>query len=133
MRSWQTEEIEELIVWVEENHERLRGRPVDWIRKAKEDIFPNNEHITAKKVRDKYTNMKKAWKEAKTMQEQSGFGLRGEDCESTENIESYSYLLIYRPGRRTRANALAPVFTATYFEVSLQAVLAWLIVLTSLM
>ena len=48
---------------MEENHERLRGRPADWIHKVKEDIFSDNEHITAKKVRDKHTNMKKAWKD----------------------------------------------------------------------
>lgn len=70
---------------MEENHERLRGRPADWIHKVKEDIFRDNEHITAKKVRDKCTNMKKAWKEAKAMQEQSGFGLREEDCERSIN------------------------------------------------
>ena len=75
---------------MEENHERLRGKPADWIHKVKEDIFPNNEHITAKKVRDKYTNMKKAWKDAKMMQEQSGFGLREEDCERSINGIIYS-------------------------------------------
>ena len=78
---------------MEENHERLRGRPADWIYKVKEDIFPDNEHITAKIVRDKYTNMKKSWKVAKAMQEQSGFGLREEDCERSINgIIPSSYL-----------------------------------------
>ena len=73
---------------MEENHERLRGKPADWINGIKEDVFPDSEgfkHITVKKVRDKYNNMKKAWKGAKTMQEQSGFGLREEDCERTIN------------------------------------------------
>ena len=69
---------------MEEPHERLPGRPADWIPKVKEGIFPDNEHTTAKKVRDKYTNMKKAWMDAKMMQEQSGFGLR-EDCERSIN------------------------------------------------
>ena len=79
MLPWQAEETEELIAWMEENHERLRGKPADWIRKVKEDIFPGNEHITAKKVQDNYTNMK-AWNVAKAMQEQSCFGIREVDC-----------------------------------------------------
>ena len=60
---------------MEENHEGLPGRPADWVDQLQEDIFPDNERITAKKVWNKYTNIKKAWKEAKTIQEQSGFGL----------------------------------------------------------
>ena len=70
---------------MEENRKRLRGRPADWIPKVKEDIFPDNKHITAKKVQDTYTNMK-ALKVAKAMQEQSGFGLREEDCERSFNV-----------------------------------------------
>ena len=59
----------------------------------KEEIFPNNDHITAKKVWDKYTNMKKAWKDTKMMQDQSGFGLREEDCRrSINDIIHSSYL-----------------------------------------
>jgi hypothetical protein len=88
MLPWKAEELENLITWMEENHELLRGRPADWINKVKESIFPDNAgfaHITVKKVKDKYNNMKKAWKDAKAMQEQSGFGLREEDCEGTIN------------------------------------------------
>ena len=77
---------------MEENHELLRGRPADWILKVKEDIFSENVHITAKKERDKYPNMKKSWKEAKMMQEQSGFCLREEDCERSINGIISSYL-----------------------------------------
>ena len=51
MRLLQTKELENLITWMEENHERLRARPADWINKAKEDVFPDNGHITAGKVR----------------------------------------------------------------------------------
>lgn len=58
MRPWHTEELEKLITWVEENHQRSRGRPTGWINKVKEDmIFPDGEgfkHITAKK-RGTYT------------------------------------------------------------------------------
>ena len=70
---------------MEENHERLRGKPADWINRVKEEVFSENNHITAQKVRDKYGNLKKAWKDAKKMQEQSGFGLREEDCERSIN------------------------------------------------
>ena len=70
MRPWQTEELENLITYMEENHERLCGKPVDWISRAKGGIFPDSEgfkHIARGKVRDKYTNMKTC-KDAKTMQ-----------------------------------------------------------------
>ena len=80
MRPWHIEELEKLITWLEKSHQRSRGKPAGWINTVKEDmIFPNGggfKHITGKKARDKYTNMKKAWEYAKTMQEQSGFGLK---------------------------------------------------------
>ena len=43
-------------LWTEENQDP------ELDQKLKEDISPDNEHIMAKKVRGKYTNMKKAWK-----------------------------------------------------------------------
>ena len=55
---------------------------------VKEDIVPNSEgfkHITAEKLRDKYTKLEKTWKDAKTMQEQSDFGIREGDCERSIN------------------------------------------------
>lgn len=88
MQPWQAEELENLVSWMEQNHERLRGRPADWINRVKDDIFPDNQgfkHITAKKVKDKYSNMKRAWKDAKVMQEKSGFGPRKEDCDTSVN------------------------------------------------
>ena len=67
-----------------------------------------------------------SWRCAVTMSdvELSAYSLGGTARSSTENMESYSYRLMYRPGRSTRAKALAPVSVSTYFEVSLQAVLA---------
>ena len=44
-------------------------------------MFSPSIIITAQKVRDKYGKLKKAWKDAKKWKEQSGFGLREEDCE----------------------------------------------------
>ena len=69
---------------MEDNRERLRGKPVHWISRVKEDVFPDKKgfkHITAQKVRDKYGNLKKAWKNAKKLQEH----LREEDCETSVN------------------------------------------------
>ena len=88
MRAWQTEELEILITCMEENHERLRGKPVDCIYRVKEDFLSDNEgfkHITVQKTRDKCGNLKRAWKDAETMQEQSDFGIREEDCERPTN------------------------------------------------
>ena len=81
MRPWQVEEPESFITSVEENHERLRDKPADWINRVKDDVFFDNQHVTAQKVRDKYGNLNGAWKNAKAMQEQSGFGLREDNCE----------------------------------------------------
>ena len=83
---------------MEENHERLRGEPAGCTNRLKEDIFPDNDgfkHITTKKVKDKYSNMKKALRDAKTMQEQSGFGL---DCEKSINgiVDQATAVLCHR-------------------------------------
>ena len=88
MRAWQTEELEIPITWMKENHKRFRGKPADCINGVKEDVLSENEgfkHVRVQKVRDKYGNLKRAWKDAKTMQEQSGFGIREEDCERPTN------------------------------------------------
>ena len=69
----------------------MRGKPWDWTDRI-EDVFPDNggfKYITMKKLRDKY--MKNAWKDAKTMQEQSGFSLREEDCERSKSIARVAY------------------------------------------
>ena len=48
--------------------------PTDWIHIGKEDIFPDNDHITGNLCWI-IQNMKKVWKEAKLIQEQLGLGL----------------------------------------------------------
>jgi hypothetical protein len=63
LQPWKPAELENLITWMEEV---LRGRPSDWVNEVEESIFPDDAgfaHITVKKVKDKYNNMKKAWKD----------------------------------------------------------------------
>ena len=48
----------------------LQGKPVDWVNRAKEDVFSENEgfkHITVQKVSDKYDNFKRAWKSSRAL------------------------------------------------------------------
>jgi hypothetical protein len=59
------------------------GPSTHWTRKVKEAVFADDEHIDVKKIKTK--NMRKGWKAAKEMQEQSGFGLRENECTSSIN------------------------------------------------
>ena len=79
MVPWQKNEVERLISWMEENLEQLRGKQSRWYPDVKDEVFYNEEHITVKKINDKASNMKKAWKEAKASQGDTGWGLREED------------------------------------------------------
>ena len=51
----------------------------------KDQVFANDDHITLKKIKEKATNMKRAWKDAKAMQGRSGWGLKSEDNEPSIN------------------------------------------------
>ena len=60
MRPWQVGELENLIAWIRENRERLRGtgKPADWIDGIGVDVFPGNEgfeQITVEELGDKYS------------------------------------------------------------------------------
>lgn len=68
---------------MEENRESLKGKQVAWHKDIKEQIFATDKHITVKKITDKAGNMKRTWKAAKAMQEQSGWGVK-----ATHNTES---------------------------------------------
>ena len=61
--------------WIEDNRELLRGKQLTWHKLVKEEVFIDNtdEHIVVKKITEKVNNMKKRWKEAKAMQERSGY------------------------------------------------------------
>ena len=77
--------MERLVVWMEENQEKLCGKQISWQKDVKEQQFPNNDHITVKKITDKVANMKRAWKDARAMQDRSGWGVRPEDNEESIN------------------------------------------------
>ena len=70
---------------MEEHQEVLRGKQTAWFKDIKEQEFPDDEHITIKKISDKVNNMKKAWKAAKGMQERSGWGLTMEQNSTSIN------------------------------------------------
>jgi hypothetical protein len=92
MRSWDTTELEKLISWMEHNQELLRGSTNTWTRKLKDTVFADYEHIDVKKIKAKYHNFRTSWKAAKKLQDQSGFGLKEDDCEASINGNIPSYL-----------------------------------------
>ena len=77
--------MERLIEWMEEHLDELRGKQITWQKDAKEQLFPNDSHIMIRKLTDKVANMKRAWKEARAMQDQSGWGLQPDDNETSIN------------------------------------------------
>jgi len=82
---WSKSESERLVAWMEENQEELRGKQITWHKLVKEQVFPSEEHITIRRITDKATNMKRSWKEARAMQQRSGWGVRAEDNETSIN------------------------------------------------
>ncbi|KAF8427483.1 hypothetical protein EV426DRAFT_699314 [Tirmania nivea] len=60
LRPWTREEIEQLIGWMEDNQEQLRGKQVAWYKEVKEQAFANEDHITVKRISEKIGNIKKA-------------------------------------------------------------------------
>lgn len=80
-RGWTLEEVERMVTWMEENPELLQGKQVTWHKELKQEVFPDEEHITVKKITDKATNMKRAWKEAKALQDSTGCELIAVDSE----------------------------------------------------
>ena len=90
MRGWNDEDHEKLLAWMEENRELLRGT-IHWMTKAKDikNVFADNEDKDIKKIKSKYHNMRNSWKAAKKLQEQSGFGVKEDDCSSSINGKIY--------------------------------------------
>ncbi|KAF8439174.1 hypothetical protein BGX38DRAFT_1208809 [Terfezia claveryi] len=78
-KAWSKEEVEKLIGWMEENQEALRGLQRKWHKDVKEEVFADDENITFNRIRDKVSNMKAAWSQAKKARDQSGWGLKPED------------------------------------------------------
>ncbi|RPB20104.1 hypothetical protein L211DRAFT_572676 [Terfezia boudieri ATCC MYA-4762] len=84
-RPWTREEVEQLIAWMEDNREQLRGKQVAWHKEVKEQAFANEDHITVKRISEKMGNMKKAWNAARAMQTRSGWGVRSGDNDQSIN------------------------------------------------
>ncbi|KAF8416864.1 hypothetical protein EV426DRAFT_721555 [Tirmania nivea] len=68
-RPWTQEEVEQLIAWMEDNQEQLRGKQIAWYKEVKEQIFGDEDHIT----------------DAKAMQTRSGWGVKSEDNDKSIN------------------------------------------------
>ncbi|KAF8425569.1 hypothetical protein EV426DRAFT_716101 [Tirmania nivea] len=102
--TWSKSQSERLVAWMEENQEELRGKQIKWHKLVKEQVFSNDEHITVKRITDKATNMKRSWKEARAMQQRSGWGVKAENN-----------LLIYGSWRAT-CLALHPIISSPSFS-----------------
>ena len=48
-------------------------------------MFADQDHIAVKRITEKMSNMKKAWKDAKAMQQRSGWGVKPEENEESIN------------------------------------------------
>ena len=96
-KSWSKIDIEILVVWIEDNQEKLRAKQIVWHKQAKEEVFINEVHITVKRITKKVVDMKASWKSSREMQERSGWGVSSEDTEMTINdILERRYLLSWR-------------------------------------
>ena len=73
---------------MEDNQELLRGATNTWARKIKEVVFPDLNHIDIK-IKSKYHNLRNSWKATKQLQDQSGFGLKEDDCEALVNSKIF--------------------------------------------
>ncbi|KAF8469206.1 hypothetical protein BDZ91DRAFT_721903 [Kalaharituber pfeilii] len=82
---WTRDEVHRLVMWMEENPEALRGKQIGWHKDVKDEVFANDDHITVKKIGDKAMNMKKAWREAKALQERNGWSIKPEENEQSIN------------------------------------------------
>ena len=70
---------------MEDHEEEIRGKQVQWHKEVKEQVFADEEHILVKRITEKMGNMRKAWKDAKAMQERSGWGVTSEENEESIN------------------------------------------------
>ena len=89
MRVQESSELERLISQIEDNQELLRGATSMWARKLKEIVFTNSDYIDIKKIKAKYHNLRNSQKAVKKLQDQSGFGLKEDDCEASINSKIF--------------------------------------------
>jgi len=66
---------------MEDHEEEIRGKQVQWHKEVKEQVFADEEHILVKRITEKMDTMRKAWKDAKAMQERPGSGVKPEENE----------------------------------------------------
>ena len=114
-KPWQKEEVERLVGWVEEHVDLIQGKPSEWTRRAKEEVFSSSldDHISANKIRDKVRNMRAVYNKAKQMQLQSGWGLTEEDVEQSvhdrlEKICQFFWRLDGIWGQKPNTTPLSP-------------------------
>ncbi|KAF8444357.1 hypothetical protein BGX38DRAFT_1197188, partial [Terfezia claveryi] len=47
---WEKEETEDLISWMEDNLEVMKGKQALWFKQAKDDIFEGKDQITGVRI-----------------------------------------------------------------------------------
>ena len=67
--AWRKEDVERLVCWMEEHQGTLRGKQRTWHKDVKEQVFSENEEITVRRIGDKVSNMKNAWRNARKIPE----------------------------------------------------------------
>ncbi|KAI5807156.1 hypothetical protein EDC01DRAFT_14754 [Geopyxis carbonaria] len=61
---WHSSEVESLLAWMETHGALVAGKATKWHRQLKNDVFPDNDRIDVTKIRNKLSNMRKAYKTA---------------------------------------------------------------------
>jgi len=84
-RPWTRDEVERIIAWMEDHEEEIRGKQVQWHKEVKEQVFAAEEHIPVKRITEKMGNKRKARKGVKAVQERSGWGVKPEENEESNN------------------------------------------------
>lgn len=74
-KPWQKEEVERLIGWLEGHVDLTEGKQSEWTKRAKEEVFSLDDHISTDKIRYKTRNLQTAYNKANRMRLQLGWGL----------------------------------------------------------
>ena len=83
VQGWPDEQTLRLIGWMEEHISEIKGST--WYRKCKDEVFADDNTITAGRIRSKHNMMKTSWQNTKTMAAQSNFGRTEEECSQSIN------------------------------------------------
>lgn len=82
-RTWSESEEDTFLSWLENHPESFRMSRLEIAQAIKKDCFPDARDLTITKIKCKYGNMKKNYKNAKKKAQQSGFGISEDDDEET--------------------------------------------------